>query len=80
MVDRSQPTRLVDCPQPCFVRLRTERKGRWYAARIYHCLGMLLAEIDQRPASPDQVWHGGSLISEQEYNDLIHETNSPRPF
>jgi len=80
VVDRQQAPRLVDQPEPCFVRLRTERKGRWYAARIWRSLGMLMAEIDGRPAWPDQVWHGGDRITEAEYNTLLRASSEPRPF
>lgn len=80
MVDRNQAARMIDDPQPCFVRLRTESKGPWRAARIYYCLGILMAEINESPASPDHVWHGGDRITEAEYRALLLAINSPRPF
>lgn len=80
MVDRSQQPRAVDKPQPCFIRLRTERTGPWKAARIFYRLGMLMAEINESPASPDQIWHGGDIITEDEYKALLLAINSPRPF
>lgn len=80
MVDRHQQPRAVDCPEPCFVRLRTERKGRWYGARIFLRLGVLIGEINGLPASPDQVWHGGDVITEAEYHALLRAANELPPF
>jgi hypothetical protein len=80
MVDRKQEARPVDDPQPCFVRLRRESKGPLCAARIYQRLGMLVAEINEQPASVEQVWNSGDLTTEAEYRALLTAINSPRPF
>lgn len=80
MVDRTQIPRAVDAPEPCFVRLRIERKGRWHAARIFRVLGMLGAEINGFPADPLHVWASGDRITEDEYNALIRAASEPKPF
>lgn len=80
MVNRRQPPRIIDRPEPCWIRMRTESKGPYRAARIFLRLGMLLAEIDLQPADPVHVWHGGERITEQEYETLLLAINSPSPF
>lgn len=80
MVDRSQRARAVDCPEPCFIRMRTDRKGRWLAARIFRVLGFLAAEINGFPADPFQVWESGDQITEDEYHALLRATNELSPF
>lgn len=80
MADRSQPTRLIDAPAPCFLRLRKPNDPRWYPASIYYRLGMLMAEIDQQPADPFQCWHGGDQISESEYHQMVTNAARPAPF
>lgn len=71
---------MVDQPEPCWVRMRTERKGRWHAARIFRVLGMLDAEINGFPADPLQVWTSGDRISEDEYHALIRAASETPPF
>lgn len=80
MPDRRQPSRAVDSPVPCFIRLRTERHGPWLAARIYRALGMLCAEINGASADVYRVWASGDQISEKEYRVLLATANSPKPF
>lgn len=80
MVDRNQQARVIDDPQPCFVRLRTEAKGPYRAARIFRRLGMLMAEIDGAPTEPERVWCSGDQITEAEYRALLLAINSPKPF
>lgn len=73
MVDRTQKPRLVDCPEPCFVRMKLVRGGPSVGARIFHRLGMLAAEINGSPADPDQVWHAGDQIDESIYDLLMSD-------
>jgi len=80
MVDRRQPPRRIDAPEPCWVRVRTERKGRYHGARIFHCMGILMAEIAGVPADPFHVWSSGDRISEKEYDALIKAASEPPPF
>ena len=80
MRDRRQDPRMVDDPEPCFVRIRTEKGGPWYGARIFRSLGMLRGEINGADAAPLTIWHFGDRISEAEYNSLIAVANSPKPF
>jgi hypothetical protein len=59
------------------------RRGRgtpWLAARIFVRLGMLMAEIDGQPATPESVWHSGDVISEAEYRTLLRIAHEPKPF
>ena len=79
MVDRQQPPRIVDQPEPCFVRLQLVRNGVFVAARIFNRLGTLAAEINGKPADPFQVWHGGDLITEEQYARMM-ETPEPDPY
>ena len=80
MVDRSQPARVVDQPEPCWVAIRKPGDKRWYGGRIHICFGMLTAEIDGIAADPFQVWHGGNRISEKEYEALLLAACTPSPF
>ncbi len=80
MADRRQTPRIVDEPRECFVRIKTDRHGPWYAGRIYSVLGMLRAEINGEPIEPLTVWHWGSFISAHEYEMLMAVTNEPKPF
>lgn len=79
MVDRNQPARIVDDPQPCFVRLQLVTHGVYLAARIFHRLGILCAEINGAPADPFQVWHGGDLITEEQYLRMMRSPE-PNPY
>jgi hypothetical protein len=79
MVDRNQPARIVDDPQPCFVRMQLVRNGVQVPARIFHRLGILMAEIAGMPADPLQVWHAGTLIDEAEY-DRMTQKPEPNPY
>jgi hypothetical protein len=78
MVDRTQAARVVDEPEPCFVRLRLVTNGPYVAARIFHRLGFLAAEINGKPADPMRVWHGGDLIDKERY-DLMMTDPHPAP-
>jgi hypothetical protein len=79
MVDRQQKPRMIDQPEPCFVRLQLVRNGVFVAARIFHRFGVLSAEINGKPADPFQVWHGGDLITEEQYT-LMMETPEANPY
>jgi hypothetical protein len=79
MVDRSQPSRLIDSPKPCFVRMQVVQHGPFVGARIFNRLGMLTAEINGKPADPFQVWHAGDLITEEQYQILMEEPE-PNPY
>src|SRR5580704_13186342 len=79
MVDRNQQPRVVDQPEPCFVRLQLTRHGVHVAARIFHRLGVLVAEINGQPADPYQVWHGGDRITQEQY-DLMTKYPEPDPY
>ncbi len=72
-MDRDQKPRIVDQPEPCFIRLKLVRGGPWCGARIFMRLGMLAAEINGVTADPDQVWHGGEFIDEHRYNLLMSD-------
>lgn len=78
MVDHKQQPRAVDCPEPCFVRLRIVKNGPPLAARIFKRLGMLCGEINGAEASVDQIWHGGVFITEEQYAEMM-ETPHPEP-
>ena len=80
MVDRQQPARIVDQPEPCFVRMKIAGDRAWYAGRIFRVLGMLQAECNGVPCDPLAAWHGGDRISEAEYRSLLLTANSPKPF
>jgi len=80
MPDRHQPPRIVDRPEPCFVRMRVKRGGPWMAARIWSAFGMLMAEINGEPAAPERVWHSGDRIDEREYDMLLARMNDQKPF
>lgn len=80
MPDRTQQPRAVDEPEEGRFRIRTEKGGPWYGARIYRSLGMLRAEINGTTAEPLTVWHWGDRISEAEYDTLLRVANSPKPF
>lgn len=79
-MDRTQPPRIVDQPEPCFVRLRKPGDRAWYAARIYRCLGMLAGEINGTPADIYQIWHGGDQITKAEYDALLLTAAQQSPF
>ena len=70
-MNRKQPPRRIDAPEPCFVRMKLIRHGRNVGARIYLRLGMLAAEINGKEADPHQVWHAGELIDEAAYLQLM---------
>lgn len=79
MVDRSQPSRRVDEPECCFIRMQLVRGGVFVAARIFRRLGMLVGEINGAPADPDQIWHSGDFIDEACY-DLMMQNPEPDPY
>lgn len=80
MADRNQPTRLVDQPEPCFVRIKRPGDRAWYAGRIYRTLGMLAGEINGQATDPLLIWHGGNRITKDEYETLLLAANTPSPF
>jgi|SRR5579859_5385917 len=79
MVDRNQAPRVVDAPEPCFIRMRLVRNGVFVAARIFHRLGMLAGEINGQPADPMQIWHAGDFIDEAEYEQMMRNPE-PNPY
>jgi hypothetical protein len=79
MVDRKQRPRVVDDPQPCFIRMQLVRHGVFVAARIFHRLGMLVGEINGKSADPLQIWHSGSFITEACFNDMMRNPE-PDPY
>jgi hypothetical protein len=81
-MDRSQPSRRIDVPETCFIRLKLVSKGPWVGARIFMRLGMLAAEINGKPADPHQVWHAGEFITEERYALLLEDPpdNPYRPI
>lgn len=66
-MDRAQKPRLMDTPEPCFIRMKLIAKGPWIGARIFMRLGMLAGEINGVPADPIQIWHAGEFITEEQY-------------
>lgn len=72
-MDREQKSRVIDQPEPCFIRLKLVRGGPWVGARIFMRLGTMAAEINGKPADPMQVWHGGEFIDETRYNILMRD-------
>lgn len=78
-VSRDQPARIVDDPQPCFIRMQLVRNGVFVAARIFHRLGMLVGEINGKSADPLQIWHSGSFITQDEY-ELMMQHPEPGPY
>lgn len=79
MVDRNQQPRIVDDPAPCFVRMQLVRGGVFVAARIFHRMGMLAAEINGQTADPFQVWHAGDQITQADY-ELMMQRPEPNPY
>lgn len=72
-----QPSRRIDQPEPCFVRMRLVKNGPYVAARIYLRLGILAAEINGEPAEVDRVWTSGELIDEARHNELLTTVIDP---
>jgi|ERR1700722_16240816 len=70
-MNRDQKPRMMDEPEPCFIRMKLVRDGRYVGARIFYRLGMLAAEINGVIADPLQVWHAGEFIDEARYNILM---------
>ena len=70
-MNRDQPARRIDQPEPCFVRLKRFREGPFVGARIFRCLGMLMGEINGEIADIHEIWHAGELISEEQFNILM---------
>lgn len=79
MVNRDQRARVIDQPEPCFVRMQLVRHGVYVAARIFHRLGVLTAEINGSPADPFQVWHAGDFITAEEYRRMMQKPE-PNPY
>lgn len=75
-MDRSQPSRDISKPEPCFLRIRLVRHGRFVGGRIFRRLGMLCAELNGKPADVDAVWTSGEFIDEATYEILM--TDPPR--
>ena len=80
MVNRQQPSRRVDCPEPCFIKMRLTIHGGYVPARIHKVLGHLVAEIDGQSADMTDVWASGDIITEAEWLDLIRDRSRARPF
>lgn len=79
MVDRNQAPRVIDQPEPCFIRMQLVRHGVFVAARIFWRLGMLTAEINGQPADPLQVWRAGEFIDQDDY-DLMMQRPAADPY
>lgn len=79
-MDRTQTSRRIDEPEPCFIRMRLITKGPFVGARIFLRLGMLAAEINGVASDPHQVWHAGEFITEAQYNMLISDDRRPNPW
>lgn len=77
-MNRDQPARIVDQPEPCFIKMQMVKNGPFVGARIFMRLGMLAAEINGKPADPDRVWHAGELITEERYAILMEKPH-PSP-
>lgn len=69
-MNRHQPSRRVDEPEPCFVRMRIAKGGPFVAARIFRVLGMLQAEVNGGPGGVDRVWTSGERIDEVTWRRL----------
>lgn len=70
-MNRDQPSRRMDEPQPCYVKLKRIRNGPYVGARIFLRLGMLAGEINGEVADVFEIWHAGELIDEERYNILM---------
>lgn len=79
MVDRDQRARIIDQPEPCFIRMQLVRNGVFVAARIFHRLGMLSGEINGKPADPMQIWHAGTFVTEDDYHRMMRHPE-PDPY
>jgi hypothetical protein len=80
LVNRNQPSRRVDVPEPCFVRLRTERHGGYLPARIFTRLGVLTAEIDGHEVDVEAVWTAGEIITGEQWMKLVRDRSRAKPF
>ena len=78
MID--QPSRRVDQPEPCFVRLRLVKRGPYVAARISQPFGLWQVTVNGSPSTPSpcpveagvfDVWTSGEFISETEYHAML---------
>jgi len=70
-MNRAQPARRIDVPEPGWFRLRLARGAPPVGARVYQRLGQLAAEINGGEASVDDVWTSGEPIDEAEYRRLL---------
>jgi len=70
-MNRDQPSRLIDEPEPCFIRMKLIRNGPSVGARIFRRLGMLAGEINGQAADIYQIWHAGKFIDEVAFNILM---------
>lgn len=66
-------SRRIDQPEPGYFRMRLVRKGPWVGARIWFGVvtQRLLAEVNGQPASVDDVWTSGEMISLADYQWLM---------
>jgi hypothetical protein len=72
-MNRDQTPRDITNPQPCYIRMVLVKHGPPVAARIFHRLGMLAAEINGQSADVDRVWTSGELIDESTYNVMMRD-------
>lgn len=89
VMDRSQPSRRIDEPQPGFFRMRIIKGGPYVGAIIKYRLGMLVAEVNGAASDLDHVWTSGERISPADWEFLDrnrpldphipinHRTNKP---
>ena len=75
LMDRKQPSRRIDAPEPCHVAMRLVKGGPVVAARIVRRMGMLIGEINGAPGDVERIWQSGERIDEARYNDLL--ANAP---
>ena len=70
-MNRDQPPRRIDAPEPCFIQTRFVSGGPLVGARIWRRFGTLCAEINGFPSSVMQVWTQGERCDEQTYLTLM---------
>jgi hypothetical protein len=70
-MNRQQPARQIDQPEPGWFRLRLAKGAPPVGARVFQRLGVLAAEINGETADVETVWTSGEWIDEAEYRRLI---------
>jgi hypothetical protein len=79
-MNRRQPPRRIDEPEPCFVRMRLDRRTGWVPARITRTIAGLVADINGVSAPVDSVWTSGEMITEAQWRQLSADLKRPPPF